>query len=321
MRKQTIAILLGRYAMFRQPLRERHLAIALHASGGQFPHEDLLLMTIVIALKVGDGLVLGADSASTLVDATGVYQNSYFNAEKLFNVRKGIPVGALTYGLGGLAGRSVSSLAKDLRAMFSDENQAEWFIDRGTYSVEEIATKMVRFFYDRLFVPQFQADLAHSPFMGFFVAGYSAHAESAEIWQIEISGGKCPGPVRVVTPDAGWGIRWQGEVEALQRLVRGWSLDTHQRLVAAGLSADNAADLLDSVRPMIHPTMPIQDAIDLVHFLIDVTCGFVRFSPGNATVAQPIDSAAITPHEGFRWIRRKHYYSVTLNTPAARELP
>jgi hypothetical protein len=61
--------------------------------------------------------------------------------------------------------------------------------------------------------------------------------------------------------------------------------------------------------------MPIQDAIDLVHFLIDVTCGFVRFAPGPATVAQPIDSAAITRHEGFRWVRRKHYYSSTLNLP------
>ena len=42
-------------------------------------------MTIVIALKVGDGVVLGADSASTLTYGTGTYQNSYFNAEKLYN--------------------------------------------------------------------------------------------------------------------------------------------------------------------------------------------------------------------------------------------
>ena len=67
------------------------------------------------------------------------------------------------------------------------------------------------------------------------------------------------------------------------------------------------------MRPVVHPTMPIQDAIDLVHFLIDTTCGYVRFAPGPATVAQPIDSAAITRHEGFRWVRRKHYFSAALN--------
>lgn len=74
--------------------------------------------------------------------------------------------------------------------------------------------------------------------------------------------------------------------------------------------------ILESARTMVHPTMPIQDAIDLVHFLIETTCGYVRFAPGPATVAQPIDSAAITRHEGFRWVRRKHYYSQALNVPA-----
>lgn len=57
-------------------------------------------MTIVVALKVGDGLVLGADSASTLFTG-GDYHNSYFNTEKLIHV-DGLPVGALTFGLGAL---------------------------------------------------------------------------------------------------------------------------------------------------------------------------------------------------------------------------
>lgn len=65
-------------------------------------------MTIVLALKVGDGVVLGADSASTLIGNNGSYHNSYFNAEKLFNLVKGLPIGAVTHGLGGLAGRSVA---------------------------------------------------------------------------------------------------------------------------------------------------------------------------------------------------------------------
>ena len=76
-------------------------------------------MTIVLALKVGDGVVMGADSASTIVGHNNSYHNSYFNAEKLFNLVKGLPIGAVTYGLGGLANRSVGSLAKDLRVKLS----------------------------------------------------------------------------------------------------------------------------------------------------------------------------------------------------------
>jgi hypothetical protein len=77
----------------------------------------------------------------------------------------------------------------------------------------------------------------------------------------------------------------------------------------------DAFKLVQSLEPVVHPTMPIQDAIDLVHLLVDTTCGYVRFAPGPATVAPPIDSAAITRHDGFRWIRRKHYYSQESNLP------
>jgi hypothetical protein len=85
--------------------------------------------------------------------------------------------------------------------------------------------------------------------------------------------------------------------------------------MAAGMTEADAINLLDSVQPLVHPTMPIQDAIDLVQYLIEVTVGFVRFAPGNATVARPIDVAAITLHEGFRWVSRKHYFTTELNPP------
>lgn len=59
--------------------------------------------------------------------------------------------------------------------------------------------------------------------------------------------------------------------------------------------------------------MPIQDAIELVKYLADVTVGYVRFKQGAPTVAPPIDIAAITRHQGFKWVERKHYYRQALN--------
>ena len=276
-------------------------------------------MTIVIALKVGDGVVLGADSASTL-QAGNTYVNSYFNAEKLSNVRKGFPVGALTYGLGGLRGRSVGSLLKDLRVRLSDKTDAVWYLDPGTYTMEAVANAVRKYFFDELYQAEY-AGAKDPPAMGIIVAGYSSRKRLAEIWNVLIADGKCDPPQCVAPEGQLWSIYWQGQGEALARLVRGWSYETLGRLTKAGMTPAEAQNLLDAVSPMIHETMPIQDAIDLVHYLIDVTCGFVRFSPGNATVAQPIDSAAITPHEGFRWIRRKHYFSPSLNTPTSKELP
>lgn len=270
-------------------------------------------MTIVIALKVGDGIVLGADSASTIVNPGGSYVNSYFNAEKLFNLRKGLPVGALTFGLGGLAGRSVSSLAKDLRERLSDAAKADWYLDKTTFTIEEVAQKLRRFFFDELYTTHVPPD-ASGMEMGFFVAGYSANAAMGEVWNVRISGpNQCPPPECLISASEPWGAIWEGQTEACTRLVRGFSLIVVQRLKQAGMPEKDAVRLLDAAQPIVHPTMPIQDAVDLVHYLIDVTCGFVRFLPGEATVAQPIDSAAITKHEGYRWVRRKHYYKQEFN--------
>ena len=269
-------------------------------------------MTLVVALKVGDGVILGADSASTIIDSSNNVLNSYFNAEKVFNLVKGLPLGALTYGLGGLQNRSMTSILKDLRRKLSNERTAEWGLTRATYTVEQVAASLKRFVFDDLYSAQFGAAQT-PPALGFFVAGYSANATSSEIWRVQAAQ---HGPAEVsllASRDVPWSAHWEGQTEACIRLIRGWSWALLTKLVDAGMSHNDAMQLLDSVPDFVHPTMPIQDAIDLVHYLITATCGFVRFSPGPAVVAEPIDSAAITLHEGFKWIRRKHYYDPQLN--------
>jgi hypothetical protein len=59
--------------------------------------------------------------------------------------------------------------------------------------------------------------------------------------------------------------------------------------------------------------MPVQDAIDLADFLVDVTKRFVRFLPGADMVGGDADIAVVTRHEGFKWARRKHFFNATLN--------
>ena len=61
--------------------------------------------------------------------------------------------------------------------------------------------------------------------------------------------------------------------------------------------------------------MPLQDAIDLAIFLVDVTIRHSQFFPGAQVVGGPIEVAAISRHENFKWIQRKHYYRQELNLP------
>lgn len=266
-------------------------------------------MTIVVALKVGDGLVLGADSASTLFTADQ-YHNSYFNTEKLIHVRD-LPVGALTFGLGSLKNRSVSSLANELRARLSGTDPA-WHVDPRNFNVEDVANAFKRYFYDELYEPLHGGN-DNATVMGFLIGGYSSDKDSAEIWRLTLTGHGAD-LVQVVQPEAIWDCVWEGAREPIQRVLFGYSSQIEQKLIEAGVTLDDARTLLTSMEPLINGAMPIQDAVDLVHYFIDVTCGYVRFQPGYSIVAKPVDLAAITKHNGFKWVARKHYYPSELNT-------
>jgi hypothetical protein len=63
------------------------------------------------------------------------------------------------------------------------------------------------------------------------------------------------------------------------------------------------------------PAMPMQDAIDLAEFLVDVAEKYARFAPGAPVVGGPIEIAAITKHEGFKWVKRKFYFDRSLTPP------
>jgi hypothetical protein len=280
-------------------------------------------MTIAVALKVGDGVVLGADSASTLADPNSVI-NVYFNAEKVFNLVKGLPIGFVTYGLGGLGGRSVVSLAKDLREQLTLNGGARE-IDKSKYTVEEVAGHLRDFFYNDYYLKSFPnkaldpqgKEIDRFEQMGFLVAGFSAQQRHAEVWEVSIDAtGKSAPPNQIFGPQQLEGAVWRGQPEALRRLMGGWSTEVADFLVKqAGVPVSDALRLLNDlpVPRLFHSAMPLQDAIDLVKYMVEVTIGFVRFSPGAPTVHEPVDVAAINFHEGFRWVLRKHYYKFELN--------
>ena len=77
-------------------------------------------MTIAIALKINDGIVLATDSVSTIIGEEIGYgvrsvRHTYFNADKLFNLKKGSRIGAMTWGNGSINNESISTLVKDFR--------------------------------------------------------------------------------------------------------------------------------------------------------------------------------------------------------------
>ena len=72
-------------------------------------------MTLIVSVKINDGVVMASDSASTFTN-TQVYEH----AEKIVNLIKGLPIGVMATGDAGIGSESLATLLKDLRKRLGD---------------------------------------------------------------------------------------------------------------------------------------------------------------------------------------------------------
>lgn len=277
-------------------------------------------MTVCVALKVHDCIVFAADSATSLtgVDAAGnhVVVNIYDHANKVFNLHKGLPIAGMTAGIGNFGTSSISTLSKDLRvALTGGGKGTDFTISRESYTIEEVAHKARKFLYEDRFLG---LEKVPSGTFQYWIGGYSAGQDLGEVWKIQIQDGDCPDPIceaDQATPSA---ISWGGQTEAINRLLLGYGQGLPDALLSAGLQRNNLDACLRHVAArtqanLANPAMPTRDAIDLAMFLADAQKQYVRFSIGSNTVGGELDVATVTKHEGFKWIKRKHYYDRELN--------
>lgn len=139
-------------------------------------------MTVGVVVKVWDGLVLATDSATTMPLQDGGAQ-VYNSANKIFHLHRGLPVAAMTWGLGSIGSASISTLAKDLRRrlMGQDPDFRGWELDPSSYTIQGVAERLVEHFYDELFSQVFASDAPGST-LGMLIAGYSSGSGLAEAW-------------------------------------------------------------------------------------------------------------------------------------------
>jgi hypothetical protein len=271
-------------------------------------------MSIIVSVKINDGIVMAADSATTFTLPDGKPGQIYEHAIKIVNLVKGLPVGVTTCGAGGVGNASIATLLKDLRQGLTgdDEAHADWKVDQKNYTMESVTSRVHEFFSEKAKESDFKF------FLLLRVCGYSSGRPLPEVWQVGLNEGKAFDPFRVQSEDE-FGIRWNGEEEALNRMIFGVGTVTENGAKAIGVTQDQLAELLKKLIPhtyenLILPAAPIQDAIDLSRFLVETTVGFVQYSVMRAkTVGGPIEIAVITKHEGFKWVQRKHFFSAEFN--------
>ena len=265
-------------------------------------------MTVIVSVKINDGIVMASDSAS-------IFTNSqvYDHAEKIVNLVKGLPIGVMATGDGGIGSESLTTLLKDLGKRLAD-SQDGMYLDPSSYTMADVAERVHRFLFAEKSIPS--GGIANILLR---VCGYAAGRPLPEIWQVKLQGA-ISYQILLIHPETNFGINWDGQYDALNRLVLGAPTELEQFAMDWGMQQPDADSLGIAIRQRTQetlaiPTMPIQDAIDLARYLVEVTIGFTKFSINKQpkTVGGAIEIAAITKHEGFRWVQRQPFYSAALN--------
>jgi hypothetical protein len=267
-------------------------------------------VTVIVSVKINDGIVMASDSAGSMGSG-----QIYAHANKITNLCQGLPVGAMSTGSGGIGNESVETLLKDLRRRLSglDPDHAEWRLDPERYTIGQVAERLRSFLFEEK-----AAACGNPTSIQLRLCGYSAGRPLAEVWEVNLAERTCP-PPRQIMDENSFGVLWDGQYEALNRLILGLGFDIGDALVRHGVPQQNASKLQENLVRDLYatlavPAMPIQDAIDLARFLVETTIGFVRFAVFlPKSVGGAVEIAAITKHEGFRWVQRKSFYPADLN--------
>ena len=137
---------------------------------------------------------------------------------------------------------------------------------------------------------------------------------------MDIREGQFSGPT-LLEHAGGAGATWNGQIEAITRLLVGFSPLLPEILKQTfGQTDDQVRAVVQQWAGMLNPSlfqdsMPLQDAIDLATYLVDVSVKFSQYSPGASVVGGPIEVAAISRFEGFRWVSAEALLLVRTKSP------
>ena len=259
-------------------------------------------MTLAVAVVCQDGVVVAADSRTTLNN----FRASRVGSDATHKVFGSGRVAIATWGEAFVLGRSVAHHM----ANFADA-------ESGTGHHPRAAAERLAEHFGDLCDQQLPTDLAMAAqqdlSLGFLVAGHD-QAGVGEVWDVRL-------PDRTVelaaTMAEGGAAVWRGQTDVVSRLLAGFD----DALLADAAVRYGLWREYEALRPLLRQcgyripfdTMNLQDAIDLAALCVRVTTEVQRFSLGASLrapefswpgVGGPTEIAAVTARGGFAWVQR-----------------
>ncbi len=260
-------------------------------------------MTLAVTVVCQDGVVVAADSRTTLANHRMLRVGSDFT-HKVFESGR---VAVATYGDAFVGGRSIASHMAEFAVAESGRCEHPG----------PTADRLAEFFGDRYAAQMTDDSDDTSPppvaTLGFLVGGYD-EGGVGEAWEVVL-------PERIVeriaTTTEGGGAAWRGQSDVITRIVRGSDLELLERMADAyQLQAELHAltPLLDACTYRIpFDSMNLQDGIDFAVLCIRTTIDVQRLTLGPVAtlpefswpgVGGPVEIATVTSPGGFAWVQR-----------------
>lgn len=257
-------------------------------------------MSLGIAIKGPEGIVLAADSRITLTahqkDGPPLSVN-YDNATKLLTL--GEPhnwVAAVTYGNAIIGQRTAHSFMPEFELELQD----------GRQSVSTYAQELSRFFARRWHEAYGDAE-SPADGMTFVVGGYDREKPYGSVFLFTVP--YSPRPVEQNADD--FGMTFGGQHQIASRIMRGFDEDLFSILLEHLDIADwQIARLQEALQSRLMYTipfnlLPLQDCVDLGIFLIRTTITAQDLAVGMRGVGGAIEVATITRTDGLKWVQNK----------------
>ncbi len=257
-------------------------------------------MTIAAAYLTSDGVVLGADSTTTVLVSGGVGQ--LFNCgQKVFEVGRDSRLGVCTWGAGGLCGTSHRTLV----ARLADR------LDLNSVTVQEAANTFMGI------VSEAYGTGDNIGFLGYIVGGWNPKTHTPDCYEIIFEPKVAPKCNAFNVGQASF----YGHPEFFGRVFKGYDAGlrtmvlTKLKEMHLGVPDDKLADALDQAFAEASPKLecagftdlPIREAIDFVHMYLHLTVKAFKFRFGPAVCGGPIEIAFISTDRQFRWVTHKDF--------------
>ncbi len=225
-------------------------------------------MTIVVGVAAPDGIILAADSRTTLTFGERHRIGSDF-AQKVFPICETIAVA--TYGWAFIGGRTIAGLMDEFVAQLDDQIPSE-----ASAIAEQLGTFFDAKVNDGVEPEQLEELKAQGLYpLGFLVAGYDADG-IGRIHEVALPGPYIAEAEGINT--ANLGIMYRGQIAVVRRLLEG--IDRDELAVAnAEIPAELEPALGNLTYNLLFP-MTLQDAVDCAAFIIRTTIDMQRFSDG-----------------------------------------